>query len=248
MNSQQLIQAYTSVLEGQDVQLFGHGDRGCVYDGLNGIFLPSVSDGYETATHKIMLVGRETKSWNFFKQDQMPTTIADGVQRSVIHHQAWLAKELSQSKNDKGNSFSNFMRAFAQRYSTDGLIHSNLYCMALKAGNPSSSKHFGLIKQLSKKLLDQQIEILKPDVIVFANGSASAKYRAEYFPIKGEKSVCFRGRDWSKEQNIANKHLWKFYLYDKIPCYRIQHPSARNAGGKDATFAREYLIDNLFQL
>lgn len=248
MNSQALIDAYTQILKDEDLQIFGHGERSHRYNSFQGIFLPSVSTDYQNAAHKIMVIGRETKSWAFFDQQNLPTTIEEGVQRSVEHHQKWFHQIQTQSKNKKGGSFVNFMRSLSNRYGAGGVVHANLYCMSLHKGNPSKSRYFNEIKELSKKLIVQQIAVLQPDIIIFANGSNSAKYRAEFFPIKGEQQVCFRGRDWVQEKNIANKHLWKFYLYDTIPCYRIQHPSARGQNLKQGKEARKFLVENLLQL
>jgi hypothetical protein len=97
---------------------------------------------------------------------------------------------------------------------------------------------FQEIKQHSQALLKAQIDVLQPDIIIFANGMNTAGCRREYFPIDGSGQVCTNGRDYVSA-SIGRDHLWEFDLYERIRCFRIHHPSARSKG---AARAREFLI------
>ena len=97
---------------------------------------------------------------------------------------------------------------------------------------------FPEIKGHSQALLKAQIDVLQPDIILFANGMDTAHCRREYFPTSGPGQVCTNGRD-HVAAGIENGHLWEFDLSERIRCFRIQHPAVRST---EATHAREFLI------
>ena len=97
---------------------------------------------------------------------------------------------------------------------------------------------FPEIKQHSQALLKAQIDVLQPDIIIFANGMNTANCRREYFPTEEPGQVCTNGRDYVGA-GIGRDHLWEFDLRGRIRCFRIHHPSARSKG---AAHAREFLI------
>lgn len=208
---------------------------------LSGLFLTSVFDEYPLAKNKIMIIGSETREWNILKKNEEFTNLNDYIERSMNKHQKFFKNKLEEEKDSKGYAFHNFTRDVSDKCGKDGLVYSNLFCFAWKEGSPIHCKYFETIKKYSALLLKAQIEILKPQIIIFANGMTSVPYRRDLFPIHGENQVCTNGRDYSNE-GISNHQLWEFDLYKDIRCYRIHHPSAR---AKEAAKARKYLINLL---
>lgn len=85
--------------------------------------------------------------------------------------------------------------------------------------------------------------ISQPDIIIFANGVSSARFRRKYFPHTGEHSVCTKLADY-REQGIANAQLWRFHLNGTVQCYRIQHPSSISAASREA---RPFLLEQVLR-
>jgi hypothetical protein len=204
---------------------------------LAGLFLPSVPQNYHLAKNKIMIIGRETKSWGWFDKDAKNySDLKDFIHKSMGEHRNFLIKKF-QENNRKGCGFHNFTRAVAEKCGQDGIIYSNLFCFSWNKKLPTRCSHFEMIKKYSEQLLKAQIDILKPQIIIFANGSSSNRHRKDFFP----SDVCNNSNDYSSE-GITNKQLWEFDLYQKIHCFRIQHPSSFS---KDSMKARKFLIEKL---
>ena len=181
-----LIEKYSTILKDIDERFLDPDKKTSPnYAHLSGLFLPSVSDKYFEAKNKIMIVGRETKAWNVLTKEHSFTNIDNYISDSVEKHKTFFASQLHK-KNSKGAAFHNFTRSIANKCGESGLIYSNLFCFSFKKSNPANSELFHDIMNYSEQLLKAQIETLKPDVIIFANGSSTAKYRRMMFPIDGQ--------------------------------------------------------------
>lgn len=215
---------------------------------LSGIFLPSVHENYANAPRKVMLVGRETAGWKVVGKgrpvEKYPG-IAGYINESMGKHRSYLDKEAVEP-NEHGATFHNFIKKLIPVVGHEGLVWANLFCFDLKKNYPASSPRFQTIKEMSKRLLAEEIKTLNPDVIIFANGAVSACYRAEFFPYKGEpgKVVCSNFADPGKDFGIGNKFLWQFDLdlSDSHRCYRIHHPSCFS---KSASRTRDFLVNRV---
>ena len=162
------------------------------------------------------------------------------VQRAMAKQQAHLARHLPGAP-DKGASYFNLLRSLASDHGFEGIAWANLFGFAWNGKSPMRWPNFPMLLDISERLLKAQIEILKPDIIIFANGASSAKFRRQYFPHTGEHSVCTNLADY-REQGIANDQLWQFHLNGTIQCYRIQHPSSISAASRRA---RHYLLKHV---
>jgi hypothetical protein len=236
-----LFESYQKILTDIDVRLINpESEKSTEYSNLSGMFLPSVSDDYVESKNKIMIVGRETKGWGVLGKEERFSTIDNYIQSSMKKHKRFFADQLTK-KDSRGCSFHNFTRSVANKCGNDGIIYSNLFCFSFKKSIPTECSFFPKIKKLSEKIIKAQIEILKPTIIIFANGVSSADFRREIFPVDGEGSVCSNFQKFT-DDDIKIKHLWSFELYNKIKCYRVVHPSAFS---KDAIKSRDYLINLL---
>lgn len=207
--------------------------------GLSGFFLPSIPEGYSRAKNRIMVVGRETRGWYVLKEEAY-VDLDDYISKAMKVHKKFFSDELSAS-NTKGNAFLNFIRKVAYKSGSEGLLYSNLLCCSWNKSFAEKYTGFNLIKDVSEKILKAQIELLKPDVIIFANGVTTNNYRNEFFPVRGEAKVCYNGHDFS-DQGIPKNQLWGFDLKVGIRCYRIHHPSCYS---KEASLARDFVVNLL---
>lgn len=247
MNNRQLQTAYEQILSTPETAFLQDETRQAGDPkGYSGLFLASVRDGYADASNKVMIVGSETAGWDPLKSSQ---DIADGlsglpwqrayVTRSMRVHGNYFAKCLKQKNRDRGHTFMNYVRDIAAAAGEDGLIYANLFCFDWRRGSPMRSPDFDRVRTLSRQLLHAQIDILKPDVIVFANGISSAGHRREFFPV-GPGGRCSAAT--SQHETISSHYLWEFTLDERIPCLRVHHPSARR---KEAGIGRRAAVMRL---
>ena len=244
--NKELKEGYVEILnEIDDSWINPHHLNSLVKQGLSGIFLTSVRPEYQQAKNKIMIVGREPKSWNIIGKDGGFVGRKSYVDSALDKHDVFFRSQFKK-KNSKGRSFHNFTRSVAKKSGEEGLIYSNLFCLSYKKSIPQKSPVFDGILCLSEKLLKIQIKILRPDIIVFANGlsGASVATRRKFFPIDGEDNVCINRENYW-DAGLSNKQLWSFDLRFEdqlIKSYRTYHPSSTLV---DAAIARDFLIDLL---
>lgn len=234
MTNEKLKDRYQEILSGPDFStayLAHPHERLGGPSGLSGLFLPGVADDYADAANKIMIVGLETRGWEPLKlKDVKPTayqsfqSIAHYIDASMNKHKEFFAGELYRPSKGRGNSFHNFVRQIAATEGVDrrGLIYSNLFCFAWgrKKGSPThSGSFFKMIKTLSGKLLRAQIEVLKPDYIVFT-GFSGGTHRRDFFE---EEETDLR----PGSKDVNERHLLEFTLQGTIRCFRVDHPSSR---------------------
>ena len=217
--------------------------------GLNDVFFPKAPDGYEAAPLKVMVMGRETTLWNFGKGRTFQT-VAEYVDVGMTKHGDFLRRFLHAPASSSG--LVRLLKGAGEATSNPGLIWSNLFAVSHDAADPrKNAAAWPHVRDLSKALLDIQIEVLQPDVIIFANGIDSAGVRKEFFPhagpggpVSGDR--CTGSRNWEADK-VSKRHLWGFQLDGRIECFRTQHPSAKFHRTKAAA-ARQILMRELARL
>lgn len=219
---EKLLQRYLEIVKANQEFL----DSTLTVEKLSKLFLTPVPDGYENAENKIMIVGRETKDWltnvTDFHYDEAGIKFL--MQKSLKVQNYLLDKRM-----EKGARFFNFLRKIANKSGKEGVIWSNIYAFDYQKGHINRSKNQQLVDgivKISEQLLTAQIEILKPDIIIFSTGNQGSEVRRKYFPNDTlTDSRSFKG--------IAVKDLWSFKLPNNPAiCYRVHHPSARKKGKK----------------
>lgn len=214
--------------------------------GLNDVFFPTAPDGYETAPLKVMVMGRETTLWNYGKGRSFHT-VAEYVNVGMTKHGDLLRRFLQAPAS--GSGLVRLLKNAGEATSNAGIIWSNLFAVAHDAADPRKNvAAWPHVRALSKTLLDIQIEVLQPDVIIFANGIDSAGVRKEFFPHAGPGGPvagdrCTGTLNWEAD-NISKRHLWGFQMDGRIECFRTQHPSAKFHRTKAAA-ARQVLMREL---
>ncbi|GLK89376.1 hypothetical protein [Pseudomonas turukhanskensis] len=212
---------------------FSEGDRG----GLSGLYLPAIPDGYWQAATRVMIVGRETRGWGVVPKDEVCGDLTAYIERSIALQKKFQADHIGQLPDAKA-TFYNLARQVAKRCGQSGVVVGNLFCIAHQKTIPTASGRYVEILRYSEILLKLQIELLRPHIVIFANGSSSAAQRRAFFPTKGNNKVCFNGRYFLKD-GISKNHLWAFEM-NGMQCYRVHHPSSLHR--KKADNARRFLM------
>jgi hypothetical protein len=214
--------------------------------GLNDVFFPKVADDYEAAPLKVMVMGRETTLWNYGK-GRIFQSVAEYVEFGMTRHGEFQSRFLKAPTSSSG--LIRLLKVAGEATRDAGLVWSNLFAVSHDAADPRKNlAAWPHVRALSKALLDIQIEVLQPDVIIFANGIDSAGVRREFFPHAGPDGVvagdrCTDTRDWEADK-VSKRHLLGFQLDGRIECFRIQHPSAKFHRTKAAA-ARQLLMREL---
>ncbi|CAD6547460.1 hypothetical protein ACFQ3P_26155 [Paraburkholderia sabiae] len=180
---------------------------------LSGLFLAGVPAGIDDAVHRVMVVGMETRAWRDdrcpFKAGELPTIAsvqeAMSVQARVLAGGAGRFRFLQFLKQ--------VSRSANRRVSTGkvSVIWGNLFCVSHHGGSPVGATTFGKIQALSMQLLRAQIEVIRPDAILFTTGAGYDSHLRSFFP------------DRTLSERIAPRRLWKFRL-GRTVCYRTSHP------------------------
>lgn len=171
---------------------------------LAGVFLPSAP----LKPVSLMIVGRETTSWFGGLPKIHRTTRAEYVAASMERHRQALEQRAGRSK------FRQFYKKTSQTVEAAGgsVAWHNLFALSFKNNSPVRCTAIESISELSKKLLMAQIEILRPQALLFVTGPDYDTH------IK----AFFKGRI-SDSDVLEKRRLWSFKI-DGIQCYRTNHP------------------------
>lgn len=238
-NFNDLKQNYLEILSTLDYSFFDKNNIDTKFhneNGLSGVFLPSEPDSYWTAKNKIMIIGAETRTWDVLGESQF-TTLEKYIELSINKQKKFFDKQLALPKSKK-ITFHDFTRSIGEKAGKDGLVYCNLFCFSWKNKSPIGSKYFKQIHSISNQLLKAQLEYFQPEILIFANGMSSVKYRREIFPL----SKCVTKTIDNEE--ITKHHLWRFNFNSQYLCYRVHHPSTIS-GRKLAKDARNKMIELL---
>ena len=225
--NQQLTTRYIAALEAAHADLLGalHTFRADGKVGLDDVFLPGVSPDYQEAPLKVMVIGRERHyRYRAPRADASAVhvrpelSIRDYVELGMRRHEE--ARAATFAKDAHGSDLLGLLVNVAKTVKAEesplgsGLVYANLFAVALNGEDPRKSTAWPHIRDLSKALLDIQIDVLKPDVIVFANGIDSAPQRKLFFPHKLKKRSkggaivrCTNGVSWKATHGIEDGHL-----------------------------------------
>ena len=237
MLQEKLFERYMSIAEEHK----GFLDKSLSYEGLAKLLLGGVPDEYEKAPNKILIIGRETRDWLESWKDLQYNE--DGIKRLMDKSKSFVGNQLKEEKtNTQGHSFFNFVRDIANKSGKNGILWANIYAFDYKGGHINHIKDENMIKEIeiiSKKIIVAQIEVLNPDIIIFATGNQGIAARRRYFPNS-------ELRERTAIEGYPSKDLWAFKLPDHdAQCYRIHHPSSFRSEKKQARQKLINLLPNL---
>ncbi len=186
---------------------------------LSGIFLPDVFDEYLNAPLglRVMLVGKETKGW--FKGMAHLRTFPrlDGYVQAAMTN--WRDIDRVPPGRSKFGQFRRKLDAQLSAQAGPPVRHhwSNLFCLDHKDHAPAHHPHVDAIVALSKALFKAQLDVLKPDVLLFTTGVGSTSYDSH---IKHMLNVTHSSVGTDRHMP---KQLWSFQA-DGIRALRTAHP------------------------
>ena len=196
---------------------------------LSKIHLGFVPNDFKKKKHRILIVGRETRGWDLKSLEKYDQ---NSVYQLMSLSKSWVKDNLEKSDlvNKRGRRFFNFFRKVAQENPNASILWANIFCVSYKKSNPSkieTKSVFANIKKISESLLKAQIEILQPNIIIFASGLDSQAIIARRAYFKDDLKPSGK----SVVSGLDKKYLEQFYFsgnYDEdILCYRTVHPSSR---------------------
>ncbi len=180
-------------------------------DRLSAPLLISVSQAYLDAPLRIMFVGKETNGWWGKLQRYYATKDAlDALlqrYRKQMHMPHWPGR---------------FFRMLARtaRELADGppeaIAWTNLLRTDWEQGKGFSRNAKGFsatLAELSATMLRREVELLAPDVIIFACGASYDSVIKSTFPDRTDSIA------------IVKRALWQFRIGDAL-CFRTRHPQA----------------------
>lgn len=196
----QLASAYEDVLAQFDFNRFSG-----VVQGLSNIFLPSAPS---QTPLKLLVIGQETKGWLGSLDVALGDDLPGYVRRSMARHREMLAQVPRKSK------FGQFHKRASKklRCAREEIGWANLFSVSYRRKSPVRSPAFMAISELSRHLLEAQLQILQPQNILFVTGPGYDCHIKAWF-----------GADMAESQVIVARRLWRFRLGSAI-CYRTNHP------------------------
>lgn len=201
-----LIDRYEDILDLAELQALSRENPG-----LAGLFVADAQEAYLASTHPVMIVGQETRGW-LTKDGGLAASCA--ADRLGNYLETCLQRHRRQFKMSA--STSQFFQFYweVNRQLGGGtqptVAWSNLFCLAHHEGSPVGSPHFERIVEISGQLLQAQIEVLRPRVILFVTGPGYDKYLKRILKIEDSKRIVAR-------------RLWAFTV-GGVLCLRTTHP------------------------
>ena len=178
---------------------------------LSAPLLISISEAYLTAPVRIMFVGKETNGW--WGKLSAYYAAEDALAGLMKRYQQQMAMQ-----KWPGRFFPMLSRTARELAGAPvgAIAWTNLLRTDWDHGKGFSrnSKQFSdALTKISQEILRFEVELLEPDVIIFACGASYDNVIKTTFPVR------------TNSEAIEKRALWQFNLGD-ILCFRAQHPQA----------------------
>lgn len=198
---------------------------------LSAPFLIQVTEQYFRAPVRILFVGQETKGWleklgqTLQREDSVsPLLERYSKQMKIPKWKSALLKKYRLLEQELGGGV------------RGSIVWSNLNKMDVDRGKRKTRNSRGYSKHLdafSEKLFRYEVEVLKPDVMIFGCSYTHDAVIKRYFPLYETNPG---GEPYS---------LWKFTVGD-TQCYRTWHPSTiRHRGKKSIKSYYQQIIEDV---
>jgi hypothetical protein len=232
---EQLNKVYQDVLSKTRVEALKDKER------LSAPLLIKVNESFLNATKRIMYIGKETNHWltdpkiSLDRRGLMGVYKADGsldIDRLLVRYN----KRMTQSENWKKNAlFKQYKNIKDQLVDTEvgsgSIVWNNLFKMSYDRGrgySKTSLGHSSALEEVSKEIFIKEIEILKPDILIFVTGASYDKVIKNYL------------QEYKTIEVVIPKKLWKF-KYKHMVCYRTIHPDGMR-------FVKKELQEDYYQM
>jgi hypothetical protein len=145
-------------------------------------FLLKVSESYESAKQKVMIVGQETYTWNgkygAFLSCGSPVEYGQGVYSNFLRKESenynspfWNYINRLFEDNDSSWIWNNVFKLETVEYLSDEKYLDKEVSLSVLSKNKNYRHLIDKIKLLQKDIFLKELEILKPDVVIFFTGN-----------------------------------------------------------------------------
>jgi hypothetical protein len=240
MIQNRLDELYTEVLDQEEIKKIFHPND---LDKISAPHLLNIDQNYLETKTKILFVGKETNKWwgklrHYLEVDNAINILKQRYRVKFFGGEVPKSSNIDVLKPYKAEKYSTPFFTEYKKVSEalcggkpGALVWSNLLKMDLERGKKYSrnSKSNEQIVSLSKEIFLKELEILKPDYIIFATSYTYDDIIKEFLAdIIAESEV------------IEKRSLWKFKIGDTT-CFRTWHPSTIRYRAKKSKF--EYYQD-----
>ena len=224
MIQNKLDELYTRVLNKEEMKdIFSLNDL----QKISAPHLLNIDPNYLEANTKILFIGKETNKWwgklqHFLEVENAVDILKERYRVKFFGGEVPKSSNIHESKSYKAEKYSTPFFTEYKKVSealcggkSGALVWSNLLKMDLERGKKYSrnSKSNKQLVSLSKEIFLAELEILKPDYIIFATSYT-------YDDIIKE----FLSDLISESEVIEKRSLWKFNV-GNTTCFRTWHPS-----------------------
>lgn len=211
-----LSQRYINALERHELLRIAQSEKPGV---LSGIFLPAVDDAYLQSKVRVMLIGQEPKKWgrdlhSLAIGEDLPAALGPYVQAQMAAYRKTAAMP---ARTSRFRQFHFQLHATLRDHVGAGhnaIFWGNLLCMSRRSASPVKAAEIARIAALSRDLLNIQVELLRPHLIVFTTG-----YRYDGF-LKEQI-----GHAYTTLPGLVPKTFWPFAVHQPaLTAWRVRHP------------------------
>lgn len=178
---------------------------------LSGVFVGAATDAYVASPRKVLIVGKETAGWmGGLARAKEFGDVESYLDSAMERH----AKELAAPRaNSKFFQFYRRLERLSGSKDLASVAWGNLFCMDHAKGSPKKAKdQLARIGELSRQLLNVQIDVLQPQVIFFVTGYGYDRQLEDTVSIRPGTSIVHKP-----------KKLWQFQV-GEATVFRTSHP------------------------
>lgn len=189
---------------------------------LSGLFLPTVADAYLDSQVRVMLIGQDPRRWGIGMHalatgERTPAALDTYVRAQMKSYSCAAAEE-----RPGGHVFLQFRRQLRTALrpflapGADAIQWGNLLCVSLNGLTATKASQLTSIRILSGQLLAIQLEVLQPDLVVFASGPNYDKFLKDQI-----------GNRYTTLDGFRPREFWPMQI-ESPPClgWRVRHPRA----------------------
>ena len=204
--------------------------------------LIKVNEKYENAKIKVMIVGQETDGWceSMIGSERSP----DGIANIYFNYFYETTKKAAKAKNKRPfwnkSNFKYFKDGLEKELGSDnvGFIWNNLSKIG-KNSRGATTKKINKLEGESFSVHIQELDILKPDVIIFNTGSDRDYLLKQRFNVTLSNTHYADTKKEVAKVGFSGKH-------EKIISFRTFHPNAR-AYVKTRRARNTYIIEQVIE-
>ena len=179
-------------------------------------------DAYEDAEIRVMIIGQETNDWGFDEEGYFWDDMEDVLE---MYQDFFSGYRFESHRGFFKNHFNGFLKLLEDKYPEKKMscFWNNVIKIG-KANDKNTPPEYMLdIEQKYFSVLKEEIEIIKPNVILFYTGHAYDKYVLHHFPELVKEDISGFNSSELQSFKIDNVHY----------AFRTPHPQGLHFQGKE---------------